>query len=83
MTDALPVETVGIVSEVDSDAGTLTVISGDVDGKVAEVALYDADVLAVVDVAAAQYASQLPTISPAARTVCLHWRRGRPILITL
>ena len=63
VTDALPVETVGIVSEVDSDAGTLTVISGDVDGKVAEVALYDADVLAVVDVAAAQYASQLPTIS--------------------
>lgn len=64
VTDALPVETVGIVSEMDSDAGTLTVISGDVDGKVAEVALYDADVLAVVDVAAAQYASQLPTISP-------------------
>ena len=64
VTDALPVEAVGIVSEVDSDAGTLTVISGDVDGKVAEVALYDADVLAVVDVAAAQYASQLPTISP-------------------
>ena len=64
VTDAMPVETVGIVSEVDSDAGTLTVISGDVDGKVAEVALYDADVLAVVDVAAAQYASQLPTISP-------------------
>ena len=64
VTDALPVETVGIVSEVDSDAGTLTVISGDVDGKVAEVALYDADVLAVVDAAAAQYASQLPTISP-------------------
>ena len=64
VTDALPVETVGIISEVDSDAGTLTVISGDVDGKVAEVALYDADVLAVVDVAAAQYASQLPTISP-------------------
>ena len=64
VTDALPVETVGIVSEVDSDAGTLTVISGDVDGKVAEVTLLDADVLAVVDVAAAQYASQLPTISP-------------------
>lgn len=59
VTDALPVETVGIVSAVDSDAGTLTVISGDVDGKVAEVALYDADVLAVVDVAA----SQLPTSS--------------------
>lgn len=59
VTDALPVETVGIVSEVDSDAGTLTVISGDVDGKVAEVALYDADVLAVVDVAAAQYADEM------------------------
>ena len=64
VTDAEPVETVGIVSSVDSDAGTLTVISGDVDGKVAEVTLFDAEVLAVVDVAAAQYASQLPTISP-------------------
>ena len=67
VTDAQPVETVGIVSSVDSDAGTLTVISGDVDGKVAEVTLFDADVLAVVDVAAAQYADtyggQLPTIS--------------------
>lgn len=30
-------ETVGIVSDVDADTGTLTVISGDVDGKVAEV----------------------------------------------
>lgn len=67
VTDAQPVETVGIVSSVDSDAGTLTVISGDVDGKVAEVTLFDAEVLAVVDVAAAQYADtyggQLPTIS--------------------
>lgn len=62
VTDAQPVETVGIVSEADDD--TLTVISGDVDGKVAEVTLFDAEVLAVVDVAAAQYASQLPTISP-------------------
>ena len=65
VTDAQPVETVGIVSAVDSDAGTLTVISGDVDGKVAEVTLFDADVLAVVDVAAAQYADpyggQLPS----------------------
>ena len=59
VTDALPVETVGIVSAVDSDADTLTVISGDVDGKVAEVALSNAEVLGVVDVAAAQYASQL------------------------
>ena len=67
VTDAQPVETVGIVSSVDSDAGTLTVISGDVDGKVAEVTLFDAEVLAVVDVAAAQYADtyggQPPTIS--------------------
>ncbi len=63
VTDALPVETVGIVSEVDSNASTLTVISGNVDGKVAEVTLLDADVLAVVDVAAAQYASQMPAIS--------------------
>lgn len=63
VTDALPVETVGIVSAVDSDFGTLTVISGDVDGKVAEVTLSNAEVLGVVDVAAAQYASQLPTSS--------------------
>lgn len=56
MTDAQPVETVGIVSSVDSDAGTLTVISGDVDGKVAEVALYDADVENVISVAYAQMA---------------------------
>lgn len=61
VTDAQPVETVGIVSAVDDD--TLTVISGDVDGKVAEVTLSSAEVLGVVSVAAAQYASQLPTIS--------------------
>lgn len=67
VTDALPVETVGIVSSVDSDADTLTVISGDVDGKVAEVTLFNTEVVGVVDVAAAQYADtyggQLPTIS--------------------
>lgn len=67
VTDAQPVETVGIVSSVDKDADTLTVISGDVDGKVAEVQLSFAEVLGVVDVAAAQYADtyggQLPTIS--------------------
>lgn len=56
VTDAQPVETVGIVSSVDGDAGTLTVISGDVDGKVAEVALYDADVENVISVAYAQMA---------------------------
>ena len=65
VTDAQPVETVGIVSEADEN--TLTVISGDVDGKVAEVTLSNAEVLGVVDVSAAQYADtyggQLPTIS--------------------
>ena len=61
VTDALPVETVGIVSSVDEDADTLTVISGDVDGKVAEVTLSNAEVLAVVDVAAAQYADEMLT----------------------
>lgn len=57
VTDAQPVETVGIVSEADDD--TLTVISGDVDGKVAEVTISNAEVLAVVDVAAAQYADEM------------------------
>ena len=65
VTDTQPVETVGIVSSVDSDAGTLTVISGDVDGKVAEVTLFNTEVVGVVDVAAAQYADtyggQLPS----------------------
>ena len=59
VTDAQPVETVGIVSSVDSDADTLTVISGDVDGKVAEVTLSTAEVLGVVSVAAAQYADEM------------------------
>ena len=57
VTDAQPVETVGIVSAVDGD--TLTVISGDVDGKVAEVTLSNAEVLGVVSVAAAQYADEM------------------------
>lgn len=57
VTDAQPVETVGIVSEADEN--TLTVISGDVDGKVAEVTLSSAEVLAVVDVAYAQYADEM------------------------
>ena len=57
VTDAQPVETVGIVSAVDDD--TLTVISGDVDGKVAEVTLSSTEVLGVVSVAAAQYADEM------------------------
>ena len=59
VTDAQPVETVGIVSSVDSDADTLTVISGDVDGKVAEVTLSNAEVLGVVSVAYAQYSDEM------------------------
>ena len=59
VTDAEPVETVGIVSEAGEN--TLTVISGDVDGKVAEVTLSNAEVLGVVDVAAAQYADEMLT----------------------
>ena len=54
VTDALPVETVGIVSSVDKDADTLTVISGDVDGKVAEVTLFNTEVENVISVAYAQ-----------------------------
>ena len=57
VTDAEPVETVGIVSEADEN--TLTVISGDVDGKVAEVTLSNAEVLGVVSVAYAQYADEM------------------------
>lgn len=81
VTDAQPVETVGIVSSVDSDAGTLTVISGDVDGKVAEVTLSNAEVLAVVDVAAAQYADEMLTtaVTGALRApACLRWRVRAP-----
>lgn len=54
VTDAQPVETVGIVSSVDKDADTLTVISGDVDGKVAEVTLFNTEVENVISVAYAQ-----------------------------
>ena len=57
VTDAEPVETVGIVSEADEN--TLTVISGDVDGKVAEVTLSTAEILGVVSVAYAQYADEM------------------------
>ena len=49
-------ETLGIVSDAD-EAGNLTVISGNVDGKVAEVSLTSADVTGVIDLTAA-YAAQ-------------------------
>lgn len=51
-------ETVGIVSDVDADAGTLTVISGDVDGKVAEVPLRADEITDVIDLAAADKAQE-------------------------
>ena len=57
VTDAESVETVGIVSEANED--TLTVISGDVDGKVAEVTLSNAEVVGVISVAYAQYADEM------------------------
>lgn len=51
-------ETVGIVSDVDADTGTLTVISGDVDGKVAEVSLRADEITDVIDLAAAYKAQE-------------------------
>lgn len=48
--------TVGIVSDVDEDSGTLTVISGDVDGKVDKVTLNASQVTTLVSVANAQQA---------------------------
>lgn len=51
-------ETVGIVSDVDADTGTLTVISGDVDGKVAEVPLRADEITDVIDLAAAGKAQE-------------------------
>ena len=51
-------ETVGIVSDVDADTGTLTVISGDVDGKVAEVSLCADEITDVIDLAAAHKAQE-------------------------
>ena len=50
-------ETVGIVSSVDETTGTVTVISGNVDGKVAEVTLGTNELTGVIDLAAA-YAAQ-------------------------
>lgn len=51
-------ETVGIVSDVDADTGILTVISGDVDGKVAEVSLRADEITDVIDLAAADKAQK-------------------------
>ena len=56
-------ETVGVVSAVDPDAGTLTVISGNVDGKVAEVPAAMSDVTSVISVTGA-YAAETTAVAP-------------------
>ena len=56
-TRTVTTETVGVVSAVDPDAGTLTVISGNVDGKVAEVTVAVSDVTSVISVTGA-YAAE-------------------------
>lgn len=62
-TRAVTTETVGIVSAVDPDAGTLTVISGNVDGKVAEVSAAMSDVTSVISVTGA-YAAETTAVAP-------------------
>ena len=62
-TRTVTTETVGVVSAVDPDAGTLTVISGDVDGKVAEVPAAMSDVTSVISVTGA-YAAETTAAAP-------------------
>ena len=62
-THTVTTETVGVVSAVDPDAGTLTVISGNVDGKVAEVPVAMSDVTSVISVTGA-YAAETTAVAP-------------------
>lgn len=62
-TRTVTTETVGVVSAVDPDAGTLTVISGNVDGKVAEVSTAMSDVTSVISVTGA-YAAETTAVAP-------------------
>lgn len=62
-TRTVTTETVGVVSAVDPDAGTLTVISGNVDGKVAEVSAAMSDVTSVISVTGA-YAAETTAVAP-------------------
>lgn len=62
-TRTVTTETVGVVSAVDPDAGTLTVISGNVDGKVAEVSAAMSDVTSVISVTGA-YAAETTAAAP-------------------
>lgn len=62
-TRTVTTETVGVVSAVAPDAGTLTVISGNVDGKVAEVPAAMSDVTSVISVTGA-YAAETTAVAP-------------------
>lgn len=62
-TRTVTTETVGVVSAVDPDAGTLTGISGNVDGKVAEVSAAMSDVTSVISVTGA-YAAETTAAAP-------------------
>lgn len=64
-TRTVTTETVGVVSAVDPDVGTLTVISGNVDGKVAEVPAAMSDVTSVISVTGA-YAAETTAVAPEA-----------------
>lgn len=65
--NAAGVETVGIVKAVDGDTGMVTVISGAVEGTVAEVAVDPASITGVVSVTGA-YAAQTAAMDPDAET---------------
>lgn len=65
--NVMGVETVGIVKAVDGDIGMVTVISGAVEGTVAEVAVDPASITGVVSVTGA-YAAQTAAMDPDAET---------------
>ena len=65
--NVMGVETVGIVKAVDGDTGMVTVISGAVEGTVAEVAVDPASITGVVSVTGA-YAAQTAAMDPDAET---------------
>ena len=65
--NVMGVETVGIVKAVDGDTGMVTVISGAVEGTVAEVAVDPASITGVVSVTGA-YAAQTAAMDPDTET---------------
>ena len=82
-TRTVSTETVGVVSAVEN--GTLTVISGNVDGKVAEVSISTADVTSVISVTGA-YAAEGSTWQPvstgsdAVFSITADWEDGPALL---